>query len=116
MAQVEEKRMKKQLEEEQRKREEQEEECRLAKEQEMMKKQFEDDLLRQKQKEVGIYPCAGVVKCMHIQSPMRFFFLKNHFMQVKEVFRNLWYLKSFSSFALLISLCIFLSLIGDHEP
>lgn len=53
MAQVEEKRKKKQLEEEQRKQEEQAEECRLAREQELMKKQFEEDLLKQKQKEVG---------------------------------------------------------------
>ncbi|XP_060622066.2 coiled-coil domain-containing protein 66 isoform X2 [Anolis sagrei] len=51
MAQVEEKRKKKQLEVEQRKQEDQEEEQRLAKEQELMKKQFEEDLLKQKQKE-----------------------------------------------------------------
>ncbi|NXJ75376.1 CCD66 protein, partial [Trogon melanurus] len=51
MAQVEEKRKKKQLEEEQRKWEEQEEERRLARETEQMQKQFEEDLLRQKQKE-----------------------------------------------------------------
>ncbi|NXW53518.1 CCD66 protein, partial [Eurystomus gularis] len=51
MAQIEEKRKKKQLEEEQRKREEQEEEQRLAREKEQMQKQFEEDLLKQKQKE-----------------------------------------------------------------
>ncbi|XP_009320597.1 PREDICTED: coiled-coil domain-containing protein 66 isoform X2 [Pygoscelis adeliae] len=51
MAQVEEKRKKKQLEEEQRKREEQEEEQRLAREKEQMQKQFEEDMLKQKQKE-----------------------------------------------------------------
>lgn len=53
MAQVEEKRKKKQLEEEQRKWEEQEEEQRLARERELMQKQFEEDMLKQKQKEVG---------------------------------------------------------------
>ncbi|NXI99427.1 CCD66 protein, partial [Psophia crepitans] len=51
MAQVEEKRKKKQLEEEQRKWEEQEEEQRLAREKEKMQKQFEEDMLKQKQKE-----------------------------------------------------------------
>ncbi|XP_031464135.1 coiled-coil domain-containing protein 66 [Phasianus colchicus] len=51
MAQVEEKRKKKQLEEEKRKLEEQEEEQRLAREKELMQKQFEEDLLKQKQKE-----------------------------------------------------------------
>uniref|UniRef100_A0A8C4UDN5 Coiled-coil domain containing 66 n=1 Tax=Falco tinnunculus TaxID=100819 RepID=A0A8C4UDN5_FALTI len=51
MAQVEEKRKKKQLEEEQRKWEEQEEEQRLAQEKEQMQKQFEEDTLKQKQKE-----------------------------------------------------------------
>ncbi|NXH22953.1 CCD66 protein, partial [Bucco capensis] len=51
MAQVEEKRKKKQLEEEQRKWEEQEEEQRLAREKEQMQKQFEEDKLKQKQKE-----------------------------------------------------------------
>ncbi|KFV48895.1 Coiled-coil domain-containing protein 66, partial [Gavia stellata] len=51
MAQVEEKRKKKQLEEEQRKWEEQEEEQRLAREKEQMLKQFEEDMLKQKQKE-----------------------------------------------------------------
>ncbi|XP_065498345.1 coiled-coil domain-containing protein 66 isoform X2 [Caloenas nicobarica] len=51
MAQVEEKRKKKQLEEEQRRWEEQEEEQRLAREKEQLQKQFEDDVLRQKQKE-----------------------------------------------------------------
>ncbi|XP_030424539.1 coiled-coil domain-containing protein 66 isoform X1 [Gopherus evgoodei] len=51
MAQVEEKRRKKQLEEEQRKWEEQEEEHRLARERELMQKQFEEDMLKQKQKE-----------------------------------------------------------------
>ncbi|KFV95425.1 Coiled-coil domain-containing protein 66, partial [Fulmarus glacialis] len=51
MAQVEEKRKKKQLEEEQRKWEEQEEEQRLARENEQMQKQFEEDMLKQKQKE-----------------------------------------------------------------
>ncbi|NXL55249.1 CCD66 protein, partial [Chordeiles acutipennis] len=51
MAQVEEKRKKKQLEEEQRKWEEQEEEQRLARETEQMQKQFEEDRLKQKQKE-----------------------------------------------------------------
>ncbi|NWX71603.1 CCD66 protein, partial [Alca torda] len=51
MAQVEEKRKKKQLEEEQRKWEEQEEEQRLAREKEQMQKQFEEDMLKQKQKE-----------------------------------------------------------------
>ncbi|KAF1535181.1 Coiled-coil domain-containing protein 66, partial [Eudyptes schlegeli] len=51
MAQVEEKRKKKQLEEEQRKQEEQEEEQRLAREKEQMQKQFEEDMLKQKQKE-----------------------------------------------------------------
>ncbi|POI29815.1 hypothetical protein CIB84_006434, partial [Bambusicola thoracicus] len=53
MAQVEEKRKKKQLEEEKRKLEEQEEEQRLAREKERMQKQFEEDMLKQKQKEVG---------------------------------------------------------------
>ncbi|NXL84751.1 CCD66 protein, partial [Alectura lathami] len=51
MAQVEEKRKKKQLEEEKRKWEEQEEEKRLAREKELMQKQFEEDMLKQKQKE-----------------------------------------------------------------
>ncbi|NWI18829.1 CCD66 protein, partial [Crypturellus soui] len=51
MAQVEEKRKKKQLEEEQRKWEEQEEEQRLARERELMQKQFEEDMQKQKQKE-----------------------------------------------------------------
>ncbi|NXG89619.1 CCD66 protein, partial [Stercorarius parasiticus] len=51
MAQVEEKRKKKQLEEEQRKWEEQEEEQRLAREKEQMQKQFEEDMLKQKLKE-----------------------------------------------------------------
>uniref|UniRef100_A0A8C0EAD6 Coiled-coil domain containing 66 n=1 Tax=Bubo bubo TaxID=30461 RepID=A0A8C0EAD6_BUBBB len=51
MAQVEEKRKKKQLEEEQRKWEEQEEEQRLAREKEQLQKQFEEDMLKQKQKE-----------------------------------------------------------------
>ncbi|KFQ67759.1 Coiled-coil domain-containing protein 66, partial [Phaethon lepturus] len=51
MAQVEEKRKKKQLEEEHRKWEEQEEEQRLAREKEQMQKQFEEDMLKQKQKE-----------------------------------------------------------------
>ncbi|KFV88116.1 Coiled-coil domain-containing protein 66, partial [Struthio camelus australis] len=51
MAQVEEKRKKKQLEEEQRRWEEQEEEQRLARERELMQKQFEEDMLKQKQKE-----------------------------------------------------------------
>ncbi|XP_074458522.1 coiled-coil domain-containing protein 66 isoform X4 [Larus michahellis] len=51
MAQVEEKRKKKQLEEEQRKWEEREEEQRLAREKEQMQKQFEEDMLKQKQKE-----------------------------------------------------------------
>ncbi|XP_040424942.1 coiled-coil domain-containing protein 66 isoform X1 [Cygnus olor] len=51
MAQVEEKRKKKQLEEEKRKWEEQEEEQRLAREKELMQKQFEEDMLKQKQKE-----------------------------------------------------------------
>ncbi|KFZ63223.1 Coiled-coil domain-containing protein 66, partial [Antrostomus carolinensis] len=51
MAQVEEKRKKKQLEEEQRKWEEQEEEQRLAREKEQMQKEFEEDRLKQKQKE-----------------------------------------------------------------
>ncbi|NWR67832.1 CCD66 protein, partial [Bucorvus abyssinicus] len=51
MAQVEEKRKKKQLEEEQRKWEEQAEEQRLAREKEQMQKQFEEDMLKQKQKE-----------------------------------------------------------------
>ncbi|XP_074769910.1 coiled-coil domain-containing protein 66 isoform X2 [Athene noctua] len=51
MAQVEEKRKKKQLEEEQRKWEEQEEEQRLAREKEHLQKQFEEDMLKQKQKE-----------------------------------------------------------------
>ncbi|NXW19683.1 CCD66 protein, partial [Circaetus pectoralis] len=51
MAQVEEKRKKKQLEEEQRRWEEQEEEQRLAREKEQMQKQFEEDMLKQKQKE-----------------------------------------------------------------
>ncbi|NWH79078.1 CCD66 protein, partial [Piaya cayana] len=50
MAQVEEKRKKKQLEEEQRKWEEQEEEQRLAREKEQMQKQFEEDMLKEKQK------------------------------------------------------------------
>lgn len=52
MAQVEEKRKKKQLDEEKRKWEEQEEEQRLAREKELMQKQFEEDMLKQKQKEV----------------------------------------------------------------
>ncbi|NXC45045.1 CCD66 protein, partial [Penelope pileata] len=51
MAQVEEKRKKKQLEEEKRKWEEQQEEQRLAREKELMQKQFEEDMLKQKQKE-----------------------------------------------------------------
>ncbi|XP_059571452.1 coiled-coil domain-containing protein 66 isoform X3 [Alligator mississippiensis] len=51
MAQVEEKRRKKQLEEEQRKWEEQEEERRLARERELMQKQFEEDMLKQKEKD-----------------------------------------------------------------
>ncbi|XP_009696192.1 PREDICTED: coiled-coil domain-containing protein 66 [Cariama cristata] len=51
MAQIEEKRKKKQLEEEQRKWQEQEEEQRLAREKEQMQKQFEEDMLKQKQKE-----------------------------------------------------------------
>ncbi|KFQ18131.1 Coiled-coil domain-containing protein 66, partial [Merops nubicus] len=51
MAQVEEKRKKKQLEEEQRKWEEQEEEQRLAREKAQMQKQFEEDRLKQKQNE-----------------------------------------------------------------
>uniref|UniRef100_A0A8D0PUE4 CCDC66 domain-containing protein n=1 Tax=Sus scrofa TaxID=9823 RepID=A0A8D0PUE4_PIG len=51
IAQVEEKRRKKQLEEEQRKKEEQEEERRLAREREEMQKQYEEDILKQKQKE-----------------------------------------------------------------
>ncbi|NXN09782.1 CCD66 protein, partial [Indicator maculatus] len=51
MAQVEEKRKKKQMEEEQRKWEEQEEEQRLAREKEQMQKQFAEDMLKQKQKE-----------------------------------------------------------------
>ncbi|XP_068019767.1 coiled-coil domain-containing protein 66 isoform X2 [Melanerpes formicivorus] len=51
MAQVEEKRKKKQLEEEQRKWEEQEEEQRLAREKEQMQRQFAEDILKQKQKE-----------------------------------------------------------------
>ncbi|XP_074692333.1 coiled-coil domain-containing protein 66 isoform X1 [Strix aluco] len=51
MAQVEEKRKKKQLEEEQRKWEEKEEEQRLAREKEQLQKQFEEDTLKQKQKE-----------------------------------------------------------------
>ncbi|NXT44120.1 CCD66 protein, partial [Pelecanoides urinatrix] len=51
MAQVEEKRKKKQLEEEQRKWEEQEEEQRLAREKEQMQKQFEEEMLKQKEKE-----------------------------------------------------------------
>ncbi|XP_075430960.1 coiled-coil domain-containing protein 66 isoform X2 [Ascaphus truei] len=50
-AQVEEKRKRKQLEVEQRQREEQEEEQRLAREREQMQKHFEDDAIRQKQKE-----------------------------------------------------------------
>ena len=53
MAQVEEKRKKKQLEEEKRKLEEQEEEQRLAREKERMQKQFEEDKQKKKQKEVG---------------------------------------------------------------
>ncbi|NXE88160.1 CCD66 protein, partial [Menura novaehollandiae] len=51
MAQVEEKRKKKQLEEEQRKWEEQQEELRLAREKAQMQKQFEEEKLKQKQKE-----------------------------------------------------------------
>ncbi|NXE25828.1 CCD66 protein, partial [Ardeotis kori] len=50
MAQVEEKRKKKQLEQEQRKWEEQEEEQRLAREKEQMQKQFEEDMLKKKKK------------------------------------------------------------------
>ncbi|KAH0514861.1 Coiled-coil domain-containing protein 66 [Microtus ochrogaster] len=53
MAQVEENRRKKQQEEEQRKKEEQEEEQRLAREREEMQRQYEEDILKQKQKEVG---------------------------------------------------------------
>ncbi|KFW11396.1 Coiled-coil domain-containing protein 66, partial [Eurypyga helias] len=51
MAQIEEKRTKKQLEEEQRRWEEQEEEQRLAREKEQKQKQFEEDMLKQKEKE-----------------------------------------------------------------
>ncbi|NXY17769.1 CCD66 protein, partial [Atrichornis clamosus] len=51
MAQVEEKRKKKQLEEELRKWEEQQEELRLAREKAQMQKQFEEEKLKQKQKE-----------------------------------------------------------------
>ncbi|NXC79090.1 CCD66 protein, partial [Cercotrichas coryphoeus] len=51
MAQVEEKRKKKQLEEEQRKWEEQQEELRLAREKAQLQKQFEEEMLKQKQKE-----------------------------------------------------------------
>ncbi|TRZ11414.1 hypothetical protein HGM15179_015688 [Zosterops borbonicus] len=51
MAQVEEKRKKKQLEEEQRKWEEQQEEMRLAREKAQLQKQFEEEMLKQKQKE-----------------------------------------------------------------
>ncbi|XP_062356600.1 coiled-coil domain-containing protein 66 [Cinclus cinclus] len=51
MAQVEEKRRKKQLEEEQRKWEEQQEELRLAREKAQLQKQFEEEMLKQKQKE-----------------------------------------------------------------
>ncbi|NWW93810.1 CCD66 protein, partial [Rhynochetos jubatus] len=51
MAQVEERRKKKQLEEEQRRWEEQEEEQRLAREKEQMQRQFEEEMLKQKQKE-----------------------------------------------------------------
>ncbi|NXA64906.1 CCD66 protein, partial [Mohoua ochrocephala] len=51
MAQVEEKRKKKQLEEEQRKWEEQQEELRLAQEKAQLQKQFEEEMLKQKQKE-----------------------------------------------------------------
>ncbi|NXC97199.1 CCD66 protein, partial [Certhia familiaris] len=51
MAQVEEKRKKKQLEEEQRKWEEQQEELRLAREKAQLQKQFEEEILKQKQKE-----------------------------------------------------------------
>lgn len=53
MAQVEENRRKKRLEEEQRKKEEQELELRLAREREEMQRQYEEDILKQKQKEVG---------------------------------------------------------------
>ncbi|NWR49851.1 CCD66 protein, partial [Regulus satrapa] len=51
MAQVEEKRKKKQLEEEQRKWEEQQEELRLAREKAQLQRQFEEEMLKQKQKE-----------------------------------------------------------------
>ncbi|NXH80417.1 CCD66 protein, partial [Edolisoma coerulescens] len=51
MAQVEEKRKRKQLEEEQRKWEEQQEELRLAREKAQLQKQFEEEMLKQKQKE-----------------------------------------------------------------
>ncbi|XP_021037122.1 coiled-coil domain-containing protein 66 isoform X2 [Mus caroli] len=51
MAQVEENRRKKRLEEEQRKKEEQELELRLAREREEMQRQYEEDILKQKQKE-----------------------------------------------------------------
>ncbi|NXS19951.1 CCD66 protein, partial [Mystacornis crossleyi] len=51
MAQVEEKRKKKQLEEEQRKWEEQQEELRLAREKAQLQKQFEEEMQKQKQKE-----------------------------------------------------------------
>ncbi|NWY75573.1 CCD66 protein, partial [Erithacus rubecula] len=51
MAQVEEKRKKKQLEEEQRKWEEQQEELRLAREKAQLQKQLEEEMLKQKQKE-----------------------------------------------------------------
>ncbi|EPY81029.1 hypothetical protein CB1_000762021 [Camelus ferus] len=61
-AQVEEKRRKKQLEEEQRKKEDQEEERRLAREREEMQKQYEEDILKQKQKEVGIYILTNILE------------------------------------------------------
>ncbi|XP_031218482.1 coiled-coil domain-containing protein 66 isoform X2 [Mastomys coucha] len=51
VAQVEENRRKKRLEEEQRKKEEQELELRLAREREEMQRQYEEDILKQKQKE-----------------------------------------------------------------
>ncbi|XP_006519190.1 coiled-coil domain-containing protein 66 isoform X1 [Mus musculus] len=51
MAQVEENRRKKRLEEEQRKKEEQELELRLAREREEMQRQYEEDILKQRQRE-----------------------------------------------------------------
>lgn len=74
MAQVEEKRKKKQLEQEQRKWEEQEEEQRLAREKEQMQKQFEEDMLKQKQKEVAFCIFFSADSCNNSGFWERWFF------------------------------------------